>query len=347
MAVVALVEYSLSISVQGNGTTDPAPGSYTYTEGTIVTVTAIPAAGWRLDRWELDGAFYSNEETIHVTMDTNHGLLAVFVEESYTLTISATTGGTTDPAPGSYSYKYGDQVTITAIPDSGYVFSHWSVDGLISQTNPLVLQITRNYDVTAVFAEAPTATITGMVVDSETNSPIAGARISLNTVGTTTSGSDGKYSLTVPVGVYTMKVTANGYYEWTSTVDVSSEGTYIIDVPLTPIAPTPPATSTIQGTVTDTEGNVIAGATITADGYSTVSDENGKFSITVTPGVYTVTVKAEGYKEWSQQVDASEAGVYIISPTLERETAAPTLPSWAVVGIIMGVLIVLAIATKK
>ena len=348
MAVVALVEYTLNISVQGNGTTDPAPGSYTYAEGTSVTVTAIPATGWTVDHWELDGAYYAGSiESVSVTMDTNHGLLVVFVEQTHTLTITVTTGGTTEPAPGSYTYPYGEQVTITAIPDAGYAFSHWTVDGLISMTNPLVLSMTRDYSVQAVFVEAPTATITGTVVNAETNEPIAGASISVDTVASTTSGLAGEYTLTVPIGIYTLKASASGYYDWSSTIDVSSEGTYIIDIPMTPIPPpSPKPTSTITGTVTDVEGNVIAGATVTANSYTTITDENGKFSLTVEPGIYTVKVSAEGYKEWSQTIDASVAGTYVISPVLEKAVAPPTIPMWLPLAVFAGIAIMLFISKR-
>jgi len=49
-----------------------------------------------------------------------------------TLTISSNSGGTTDPAPGTYTYDYGEDVTVTAIPDSGYVHHYWLLDGQVA-----------------------------------------------------------------------------------------------------------------------------------------------------------------------------------------------------------------------
>jgi len=343
---VALVEYGLTISVVGSGTTDPAPGDYTYAEGTTVTITAYPSAGWKVDHWEVNGSYYAGEvDSISLTMNDNYGVVVYFVEQTFTLTISATSGGTADPPPGSYTYSYDQQVTITAIPDTGYAFSHWSIDGLISMTNPLTLTMTRDYSVEATFVEAPTATITGTVVNAETNEPIAGATISVDNIATTTSGSDGKYSLIVPIGVYTLKATVAGFYDWSSTVDVSAEGTYVIDIPMTPIPPPSPVpTSIIKGTVIDQEGNPVVGATVTADGYTTVTDVEGKFSLTVEPGVYTVTIKAQGYKEWSKEIDASTAGTYVISPVLEK--AAIEVRAEFVVGVILLVAVVAAVVYK-
>jgi len=46
------------------------------------------------------------------------------------LYISAGEGGTTDPPPGTYKLNVNEEVTITAIPDSGYTVGKWSVDGV-------------------------------------------------------------------------------------------------------------------------------------------------------------------------------------------------------------------------
>jgi len=60
---------------------------------------------------------------------------------------------------------------------------------------------------------------------------------------------------------------------------------------------TPVALGTIQGTVTDAStGNPVAGAYVsTADGFSAITDANGKYSIKVAAGNYTETAKAYPY----------------------------------------------------
>lgn len=70
---------------------------------------------------------------------------------NYTLTIGAGSGGTTNPAPGSYSYKAGSAVTITATPSLGAVFSGWS-GAATGSTNPLTIAIDGNKSLTANFA---------------------------------------------------------------------------------------------------------------------------------------------------------------------------------------------------
>jgi hypothetical protein len=43
--------------------------------------------------------------------------------------LSATTGGTTTPAPGTYNYPNGTAIVLTATPSEGYTFKYWSISG--------------------------------------------------------------------------------------------------------------------------------------------------------------------------------------------------------------------------
>ena len=70
--------YTLTISASSGGTTSPAPGTYSYQEGTIVSVTAIPNTNYAFDYWELDGAYAGTENPITITMDSDHTLKAYF-----------------------------------------------------------------------------------------------------------------------------------------------------------------------------------------------------------------------------------------------------------------------------
>jgi hypothetical protein len=43
--------------------------------------------------------------------------------------VIASTGGTSDPAPGTYTYNYGDTITLEATADSGFKFQYWVISG--------------------------------------------------------------------------------------------------------------------------------------------------------------------------------------------------------------------------
>jgi hypothetical protein len=81
---------------------------------------------------------------------------------TYVLTISIDGQGSTSPAPGSYTYENGSEVTIGATDTSslyGFLFEYWVLDGSTTITkknhNPLYLTMDREHTLTAVFLQAP------------------------------------------------------------------------------------------------------------------------------------------------------------------------------------------------
>jgi hypothetical protein len=147
--------HTLTISTTTGGTTDPAPGAHSYVEGTVVPVTAAADTGYQFDHWELDTVNVGSANPYSVTMDGDHSLKAVFLP-LYTLTISATTGGTTDPALGAHSYLSGTIVPVTAAADTGYQFDHWELDTVnVGSANPYSVTMDQNHALTAVFVPTP------------------------------------------------------------------------------------------------------------------------------------------------------------------------------------------------
>jgi hypothetical protein len=85
-------------------------------------------------------------------------------DSSYFLTVLLQGMGNVNILPDRQTYAYGDSVTLTAVPDSNWIFAGWSGD--ISETsNPLTIIITRNLSITAVFTERSqsSATISGTI----------------------------------------------------------------------------------------------------------------------------------------------------------------------------------------
>ena len=67
-----------------------------------------------------------------------------------TLTLSATSGGTTTPAPGSHPYDFGTRASVTATANTGYQFSKWGGDAS-GATNPITITMDSDKSVTAIF----------------------------------------------------------------------------------------------------------------------------------------------------------------------------------------------------
>jgi len=76
---IAPKTYRLTIRAEMGGTTNPAPGTYEYGEGSKVTVGAIPDTGYVFDYWTLDSSRI-NVNPVTVTMDRDHTLIAHFKE---------------------------------------------------------------------------------------------------------------------------------------------------------------------------------------------------------------------------------------------------------------------------
>jgi ribosomal protein L21E len=153
-------QYTLTINISGQGSTNPSQGTHTYDEGTVVTITANPASGWKFDHWGGDASGTST--SVSVTMNSNKSVTAYFTEEItyYTLTMHASPsgGGTTTPSVGSHSYAAGTVVSLSAAPALGYRFSHWSGDA--SGTSPsTTITMNSNKYVTANFVRQYTLTI--------------------------------------------------------------------------------------------------------------------------------------------------------------------------------------------
>lgn len=84
-------KYSLTISATGQGTTNPAAGTYTYSSGQSVTISATPASGWQFHTWSGDAS--GTTATATVTMDANKSVVAKFDEPfTYSLNIGLSSG---------------------------------------------------------------------------------------------------------------------------------------------------------------------------------------------------------------------------------------------------------------
>ena len=125
-------------------------GHYVY--GTPCAVTATAYSGYTFQTWS-DGQT-ANPYTFAVLEDVE--LTAVFVPEAYNITVSVN-----DPAMGSATVNGnttatvtgGTEVTLTATPNPGYHFDHWSTG---STENPFSFTVTSDVSIMAYFEANPT-----------------------------------------------------------------------------------------------------------------------------------------------------------------------------------------------
>jgi uncharacterized repeat protein (TIGR02543 family) len=231
--------YTLTISVEpaGGGRTTPPPGVYNYPEGSTVTVTATPASGYKFDHWELDGQVRTENPTT-ITMNRDYTLTAYFkLVPTHTLTINVNdpTMGTTNPAPGTYTYPEGSTVKVQAIPYTGYRFKNWTLDTTTSTENPITVYMDKDYTLTANFEPAPApqyATLTGTVTGLF-GKPVSGATISLNNLYRTTTDAAGRYTIqNITPGTYTLTASHPLYETKVITVSLPQPTTYTVNITL-------------------------------------------------------------------------------------------------------------------
>lgn len=147
--------YNLTMVAGPGGTTNPTPSPplHQYQYKTVVSATATTDPLWEFDHWELDSLNVGAANPYSVTMDQNHTLKAVF-QPPYALTITTTTGGNTNPVPGTYIYPNGTLVPVSASPSIGYDFDHWELDTLdVGTANPYSVLMTQNHTLNAVFVK--------------------------------------------------------------------------------------------------------------------------------------------------------------------------------------------------
>jgi hypothetical protein len=175
-AVFTRITYTLTISVSGHGTTDPAEGSHVCFSGSTATVSATADPGWSFDHWTLDDSPAGSTIPIDVLMDDNHNLRAVFTQVTYTLAITATAGGSTSPSPGAHVYSSGTNVPVTANPDAGYIFDHWELDSAnVGSDNPYTVTMNDDHALHAVFKPVVCYTLTITSTSGGTTNPLSGA----------------------------------------------------------------------------------------------------------------------------------------------------------------------------
>ncbi len=140
-------QYTLAVSIAGQGTV--APNGGTFASGTSVTLTATPAAGYQFSSWS--GAVTGTTNPATVVMNANKTVTATFAQiiiTQYTLTVNVTGQGTVAPTGGSFAS--GTTVNLTATPATGYHFTSWS-GGVTGTTSPVALLMNANKTVTALF----------------------------------------------------------------------------------------------------------------------------------------------------------------------------------------------------
>lgn len=145
-----VLEYTLDVIVQGEGTVHIHPDRERYLQGTEVELHAVPHEGSEFSSWQ--GHAWGDEEKITITMDGNKEITAIFTAKTYTLTVGTEGKGTVVIDPHKEYYDPGDIVTLQAIADSGWQFISWTGDYTGTEAE-IAIEMEGNINLTAVFEQ--------------------------------------------------------------------------------------------------------------------------------------------------------------------------------------------------
>jgi hypothetical protein len=120
-------EYTLTVSTVGSGSVVKSPSQVTYHYGDVVVLTESPVVGYSFSGWSGDGTGLGT--TRSVTVIGNMAVGASFVQGSYSVTVTVTTGAHGTVSPGNQTLNWGTSVSLTITPDIGYHVADVLVNG--------------------------------------------------------------------------------------------------------------------------------------------------------------------------------------------------------------------------
>lgn len=146
--------YTLTVqpSPPAGGTVQQNPAGECQLPGTMVTLTAVPAANYSFVGWSGDASGTTNPLT--VTMNAAKNITANFDNYTLNVVVSPVAAGTVTKNPDLAHYPPNSSVTLTANPAVGYGFANWSGDATGS-TNPLTVIMSSSKSITANFVGYP------------------------------------------------------------------------------------------------------------------------------------------------------------------------------------------------
>lgn len=225
-----LVRYK---DIQGLWSSWAAQHEVTAAEKTIVTIEGKANSGYEFENWisPTGATLPNNENNIIVEEGLDRKTYTAYFKEAYTppitnhnVTITANTNGKCKYKIGSGSYSDakvshsvsvadGDVLEVLAVPDSGFAFSKWTIDGSDSTDNPYSQSVYDDLSLSCTFAEIPLEEVTITVQTDGTNE----ARYRIGD-GSWSNWSSSEQSFKVNVGsIYSVEAQVKSNYtfkEW-------------------------------------------------------------------------------------------------------------------------------------
>lgn len=199
-----------------------------FAAGTLVYFEAQPESSYQFDKWDVNGdEVLEISSSIEINQVTRiEGYFSKIPITNHNVTITTNANGKCKYKVGNGSYSEakashsvsiadGDVLEVLAVPDSGFAFSKWTIDGSESTDNPYSQSVHDDLNLSCTFAEIPPEEVTITVQTDGTNE----ARYRIGD-GSWSNWSSSEQSFKVNVGsIYSVEAQVKGNYtfkEWTT-----------------------------------------------------------------------------------------------------------------------------------
>lgn len=199
-----------------------------FAAGTLVYFEAQPESGYQFDKWDVNGdEVLEISSSIEINQVTRiEGYFSKIPITNHNVTITANANGKCKYKVGNGSYSEakashsvsiadGDVLEVLAVPNSGFAFSKWTIDGSDSTDNPYSQSVHDDLNLSCTFAEIPSKEVTITVQTDGTNE----ARYRIGD-GSWSNWSSSEQSFKVNIGsIYSIEAQPKGNYtfkEWTT-----------------------------------------------------------------------------------------------------------------------------------
>lgn len=199
-----------------------------FAAGTLVYFEAQPESGYQFDKWDVNGdEVLEISSSIEINQVTRiEGYFSKIPITNHNVTITANANGKCKYKVGSGSYSEakvshsvsiadGDVLEVLAVPDNGFAFSKWTIDGSDSTDNPYSQSVHDDLNLSCTFVEIPPEEVTITVQTDGTNE----ARYRIGD-GSWSNWSSSEQSFKINVGsIYSVEAQVKGNYtfkEWTT-----------------------------------------------------------------------------------------------------------------------------------
>lgn len=140
-----------AITVASNPVQGSVSGGGLYDEGQICTVRAKNNEGYVFVDWSENGMEVSTDSIYSFTVNKNRFLDANFISQQSCI-VRLITNPSQGTVTGAGAYVYGQQCTVTAIANEGYVFINWTENGEVVSTDAVyTFMVTGNRELEANF----------------------------------------------------------------------------------------------------------------------------------------------------------------------------------------------------